>query len=79
MTSLHRQDYVEVSWQVTGIRHDAYANKHRIPVEEQKPEDERGLLLHPDAFNKPEEKGVQFVNLAAQLERVKAARTQAKQ
>src|SRR5262249_27177775 len=27
---------VEVSWQVTGIRHDAYANMHRIPVEEQK-------------------------------------------
>jgi hypothetical protein len=29
---------VEVSWQVTGIRHDAYANQHRIPTEEQKPE-----------------------------------------
>jgi hypothetical protein len=29
---------VEVSWQVTGIRHDAYANQHRIPVEEPKPE-----------------------------------------
>ncbi len=51
---------VEVSWQVTGIRHDAYANKHRIQVEEQKPEDERGLYLHPDAFSQPEDKGVQF-------------------
>jgi len=29
---------VEVSWQVTGIRHDAYANQHRIQVEEAKPE-----------------------------------------
>jgi hypothetical protein len=28
---------VEVSWQVTGIRHDAYANEHRIQVEEAKP------------------------------------------
>ncbi|HZU27273.1 MAG TPA: hypothetical protein VFA04_17230, partial [Bryobacteraceae bacterium] len=28
---------VEVSWQVTGIRHDAWANEHRIPVEEAKP------------------------------------------
>jgi hypothetical protein len=28
---------VEVSWQVTGIRHDAYANEHRIKVEEPKP------------------------------------------
>lgn len=28
---------VEVSWQVTGIRHDSYANEHRIQVEEPKP------------------------------------------
>jgi len=27
---------MEVSWQVTGIRHDAYAEAHRIPVEEDK-------------------------------------------
>jgi hypothetical protein len=51
---------VEVSWQVTGIRHDAYANKHRIPVEEDKPADERGKYLHPDAFNQPDNQGVQF-------------------
>ena len=70
---------VEVSWQVTGIRHDAYANKNRIPVEELKPEDERGLLLHPDAFNQPEEKGVQFVKIPLQIDRVKAARETSKQ
>jgi len=28
---------MEVSWQVTGIRHDPYANAHRIIVEEDKP------------------------------------------
>jgi len=28
---------VEVSWQVTGVRHDDYANQHRIHVEEPKP------------------------------------------
>jgi len=41
---------MEVSWQVTGIRHDAYANLHRIKVEEEKPIGERGKYLHPDAF-----------------------------
>ncbi|HKQ79400.1 MAG TPA: hypothetical protein VJ810_37240 [Blastocatellia bacterium] len=51
---------VEVSWQVTGIRQDAYANKHRIPVEEAKPERERGYYLHPQAFNQPEEKSVEW-------------------
>jgi hypothetical protein len=39
-----------VSWQVTGIRHDAYANANRIPVTEDKPSDEQGTYLHPDVF-----------------------------
>jgi hypothetical protein len=37
---------VKVSWQVTGIRKDAFAEKHRIPVEQDKPEDERGKAEH---------------------------------
>jgi hypothetical protein len=41
---------VEVSWQVTGIRKDAFAETHRIPTEELKPEPERGTYLHPDVF-----------------------------
>jgi hypothetical protein len=41
---------VKVSWQVTGIRQDAYANIHRIPVEEQKAKLERGKYLHPEVF-----------------------------
>lgn len=44
---------VEVSWQVTGIRQDAFANANRIPVEETKPAAERGLYLHPKAHGKP--------------------------
>jgi len=32
---------LKISWQVTGIRHDSYANAHRIPVEEEKPVKER--------------------------------------
>ena len=40
----------EVSWQVTGIRHDAWANAYRIPVEEEKPAKERGTYLHPELF-----------------------------
>jgi hypothetical protein len=51
----------EVSWQVTGIRKDPYANKHRIPVEEMKTESERGLYLHPDAYDLSDEKGVMRV------------------
>jgi len=39
---------MKVSWQVLGTRQDAYANAHRIQVEEEKPAAERGRLLHPD-------------------------------
>ena len=41
---------VKVSWQVTGIRHDAFANAERIPVEEDKLPQERGHYLHPELF-----------------------------
>ncbi|MEZ4707557.1 MAG: hypothetical protein R3A44_10140 [Caldilineaceae bacterium] len=41
---------MKVSWQVTGIRHDPYADAHRIQVEEDKPIDERGRYLHPTEY-----------------------------
>jgi hypothetical protein len=49
-----------ISWQVTGIRRDAYANAHRIPVEVAKPESERGKYISPDAFGQPASKGLGF-------------------
>ncbi len=39
---------MKVSWQVTGIRHDPWAQANRIPVEVDKPAEQRGSLLHPD-------------------------------
>jgi hypothetical protein len=42
----------KVSWQVTGIRHDAFASAHRIPVEEDKPPAEQGTYLHPEVFGR---------------------------
>lgn len=49
---------LRVSWQVTGTRQDAYANAHRIPLEEDKPASERGRYLHPDAFGLPADRGI---------------------
>ena len=48
----------QVSWQVTGVRHDAWANAHRIPVEQVKTGRERGLYLHPELFGAPPEKSI---------------------
>jgi hypothetical protein len=44
------QGGVKVSWQVTGIRQDAWANAHRIPNEVEKSEVEKGHYLHPELF-----------------------------
>lgn len=50
---------LEVSWQVTGIRRDAWAERHRIPVEEEKPPRERGRYLHPDLYGAQESMKIQ--------------------
>jgi hypothetical protein len=49
---------MKVSWQVTGIRKDPWANAHRIKVEEDKPANERGYYIYPDLYGQPEEKGI---------------------
>ncbi len=46
---------VEVSWQVTGVRKDAFAEAHRMVVEVDKPENERGHYLCPEVFGKSAE------------------------
>jgi hypothetical protein len=51
---------IEVSWQVTGIRHDPYANAHRIPVEQNKPADEQGKYLHPTEWGRPASLGIGY-------------------
>jgi len=41
-----------VSWQLTGVRHDPWAQLHDLIVEDDKPERERGFYHHPEAFGK---------------------------
>jgi hypothetical protein len=70
---------VEVSWQVTGIRQDVYANRNRINVEEGKPERERGYYLHPEAFNQPEERSVEWARRPVLMQQLKQQRIEAEQ
>jgi hypothetical protein len=49
---------VEVSWQVTGIRQDAWANAHRIPLEVEKSATDQGHYLHPELFGDEGESGI---------------------
>jgi hypothetical protein len=54
------QPGIEVSWMVTGVRHDAFANKNRIPRETDKEAVNRGKYLHPAAFNLPAARGIGY-------------------
>jgi hypothetical protein len=51
---------IKVSWQVTGVRKDAFAETHRIPVEEPKPAAERGKYLHPEELGKSKTLGLHY-------------------
>jgi hypothetical protein len=62
---------VKVSWQVTGIRHDRYANAHRIQAVVPKTGADAGKYEHPRLFGQPASKGV--TALPAQLRHAKQA------
>ena len=62
---------MKVSWQVTGIRKDAWANANRIKVEEDKPDKEQGYYLYPELYNQPEEKSISRLLFPKEREVVK--------
>jgi hypothetical protein len=68
---------LKVSWQVTGIRQDAFANAHRIEVEEEKPSDERGYYLHAAEHGQPAERDITSSRHAELMRRVNEARDMA--
>jgi hypothetical protein len=59
---------VKVSWQVTGIRQDAYDNAHRAPVEEDKSAEEKGKYLHPTEYGQPASSGIGYEERQQMLE-----------
>jgi hypothetical protein len=67
---------VEVSWQVTGIRQDAYMKAHPMVVEQDKPANERGTYQHPELFGQPEEKGLSWSQNPELWKRLKKERVE---
>jgi hypothetical protein len=55
---------LKISWHVTGIRKDPYAESHRVSVVQDKPDGEKGFYLHPEAYGKPREMGVGMIRNA---------------
>jgi len=53
----------KVSWQVTGIRKDDYANAHRVVAEVDKRAADKGKYLYPLEAGKKIENGIEFKNI----------------
>jgi trimeric autotransporter adhesin len=51
---------VKVSWQVTGVRQDAYAKAHPLVVEQQKEAQLQGFYIHPELYGAPPEKQIEW-------------------
>ncbi len=65
------QPNVKVSWQVTGIRKDRYAEAHRIHVELDKQAHEQGNYRHPELFGFGAERGIDKFEEAPENEQLK--------
>jgi hypothetical protein len=49
---------IEVSWQVTGVRKDPWAEKNPIVVEELKEPELQGYYLYPQGYGQPENRSI---------------------
>jgi hypothetical protein len=70
---------LEVSWQVTGIRQDAWANAHRIPVEEEKGARLKGFYIHPELYGQPDEKQIEWARHPQMMKKMKEMKEKQKQ
>jgi hypothetical protein len=62
---------MKVSWQVTGVRHDAYAKAHPLEVSVEKTEEERGYYIHPELYGATGEKSLASAHMTQIVQRAK--------
>jgi hypothetical protein len=67
---------VEVSWQITAVRQDAFAKAHPLVVEREKPVRERGFYQNPELYGQPAEKQTEWGRRPQQMQHVKDMREQ---
>jgi hypothetical protein len=54
------QPGMEISWQITGVRHDAFAAAHPLVAEVDKPGNERGYYIHPELYGQADDKQIEW-------------------
>jgi hypothetical protein len=65
---------VKVSWQVTGVRQDAYAKANPLVVEQEKDARLRGFYIHPELYGAPEEKQIEWARHPQMMKKMKETR-----
>ncbi len=60
---------LKVSWQVTGVRQDAFARTNPLVVEVEKSERERGYYIHPQLFGQPPAQSIEWAQHPLQMKR----------
>jgi trimeric autotransporter adhesin len=62
---------VKVSWQITGVRQDAYAKSHPLVVEQQKEARLGGHYIHSELYGAPPEKQIEWARNPQLMKRMK--------
>jgi hypothetical protein len=61
---------VEVSWQITGVRQDAYAKAHPLVVEEGKDVTLQGYYIHPELYGAPDDHQIEWAHHPQEMKRI---------
>lgn len=70
---------VKVSWQVTGVRQDAFAKAHPLTAEQDKGARLRGFYIHPELYGAPPEKQIEWARHPRIMKRMQEHRQQMKE
>jgi len=65
---------VEVSWQVTAVRHDAFAKANPLQVETEKEARLKGFFIHPELYGAPPERQMEWARHPQMMKQAKAMR-----
>jgi hypothetical protein len=65
---------VKVSWQVTGVRQDAYAKANPLVVEQAKEARLRGFYIHPELYGAPPEKQIEWARHPQMMKKIQEVR-----
>lgn len=70
---------VKVSWQITGVRQDAFAKANPLVVEEEKEPRLKGFYLHPEFYGAPAEKQTEWARHPQMMKQIKEQRQKAQE